>query len=303
MVNPLPVHLHHLFIFILEMCAAIGDGILKLAAGDRCSYYIPDLPWNLVEEDTGLPPSCSHLIARNLSTESGNATNNVQQGDRHEILGTILNLLDIAESDFSPVLPFTAFGLDSLGATRISQALRPYVSVSQMQLLGGITWEHLLERMEDKRQLVEVPMESPVGKVSEMMEMAKKYSQGFGEHNGSDPLPEQEVILITGTTGSIGSHVLANLLTSPQVGKVYALNRKNQLSLLERQRDSFRTRSLDVGLIDSSKLVLLEGDTTQSDFGLPNVVLREVSLNFTSVVPDDLLELDSFEDNSYHPHW
>lgn len=270
-----------------EMCAAIGDGILKLAAGDRCSYYIPDLPWAIVEEDTGLPPSCSHLVARNVSTESNKASDNFHRGEQHEILGIILNLLDIAESDFSPVLPFTSFGLDSLGATRISQALRPYVSVSQMQLLGGITWEHLLERMEDKIQAADASSESPVGKVFEMTQMAKKYCQDFTPHSGSVPLPEQEVILITGTTGSIGAHVLADFLALPSVSKVYALNRKNHISLLERQRDSFRMRGLDVALIDSSKLVLLEADVTQPDFALPVVVLHEVRLAFSSVSCED----------------
>lgn len=136
------------------MCEAIGDGILKLAAGDRCSFYIPDLAWEFAETDMGLPPSCRHLVPRNIPNESqGPVDIETAESDRKRILATILNLLDVEEADFSPVRPFTSFGLDSLGATRISQVLRPYVNVSQMQVLGGLTWEKLEQRIEQTQEV------------------------------------------------------------------------------------------------------------------------------------------------------
>jgi Phosphopantetheine attachment site len=47
-------------------------------------------------------------------------------------MDTIVSLLDISLSDFSLDVPFMAYGLDSLGATRIAEAIQPYMNVSQM---------------------------------------------------------------------------------------------------------------------------------------------------------------------------
>ena len=48
--------------------------------------------------------------------------------------------------DFSPEVPLTTYGLDSIGAAKLAAGLRPHISVSQMQLLGGVTWAQLVDR-------------------------------------------------------------------------------------------------------------------------------------------------------------
>jgi hypothetical protein len=140
-----------------EMCAHIGDGLRKLAGGDRCSHYIPHLSWDTVEREAGLPASCQHLVPRNIPANPQDSIAELDSTDsRVGVLDTVLRLLDIAESDFEPGRPFTSFGLDSLAATRISQALRPFVNVSQMQLLGGITWEQLEKRIDQATEKLTV---------------------------------------------------------------------------------------------------------------------------------------------------
>jgi hypothetical protein len=53
------------------------------------------------------------------------------------------------------------------------------------------------------------------------------------------------VILVTGTTGALGSDFLAKLLQSPKVARVYALNRtSSDASIQDRQLNAFRHRSL-----------------------------------------------------------
>jgi len=131
-----------------QICAHIGDGLRKLAGGDHCPRYILDIPWNNAERDVGLPPCCQHLITRNIAISHQDSTAELDSTDKRAgILGTVLRLLDVAESDFEPGRPLTSFGLDSLAATRVSQALRPWVDVSQMHLMGGMTWEQLERRM------------------------------------------------------------------------------------------------------------------------------------------------------------
>jgi hypothetical protein len=77
--------------------------------------------------------------------------------------------------------------------------------------------------------------------------------------------PPLERIVLTGTTGCLGSHLLAQLLAPDRMERVWALNR---MSLEERQRDSFAEKSLDAGLLDCPELALLESDLIGDKLGL-----------------------------------
>lgn len=104
---------------------------------------------------SGPSPSCKHLAARNLQNDSSSRVSQASVIiDQDYILDKILEMLDVSKANFSPNLPFTSFGLDSLGATRISLFLRPYVNVSQMQLLGGVSWEQIQHRLEESLEQV-----------------------------------------------------------------------------------------------------------------------------------------------------
>ncbi|KAF8601152.1 acetyl-CoA synthetase-like protein [Ceratobasidium sp. AG-I] len=64
----------------------------------------------------------------------------------------------------------------------------------------------------------------------------------------------KERVVVTGTTGALGSHLLAVLLESDAVESVWALNRKSKEGGMERQRASFEDKMLDVRLLESEKL-------------------------------------------------
>lgn len=70
-------------------------------------------------------------------------------------------------------------------------------------------------------------------------------------------------ILITGTTGGLGAHVLEHLLKSHLSTRVFALNRKHSSgdSASQRQSSAFASRGLDTGLLTSSRLRLLTANT------------------------------------------
>ncbi|KAF8215590.1 acetyl-CoA synthetase-like protein [Mycena galopus ATCC 62051] len=101
--------------------------------------------------------------------------------------------------------------------------------------------------------------------------MIAKYSVGFGTtplHESSGSSSRGTVVLLTGSTGGLGSHILEILLSLPSVERVYAFNRKGRSPMSERQRDAFMDRALDLTLLASDKLVYLEGDTAKEDLGL-----------------------------------
>ncbi|RDB20739.1 Non-canonical non-ribosomal peptide synthetase FUB8 [Hypsizygus marmoreus] len=112
-----------------------------------------------------------------------------------------------------------------------------------------------------------------------------------------------KVVLLTGSTGNLGSQILASLLEDPGVERVYALNRpSNGKAVLERQSERFLDKALDVGLLGSEKLVFVEGDIAVPGFGLVTKLYNEIRDSISVVIHnawrlDFNLSLASFEPN------
>jgi len=72
------------------------------------------------------------------------------------------------------------------------------------------------------------------------------------------PLGPGAVVLLTGSTGALGSYLLSSLAENPDVSRVYALNRgSDQSSLLERQRSTLDCRGLDCSILGEGKVVII----------------------------------------------
>ncbi|KAL0564613.1 hypothetical protein V5O48_017429 [Marasmius crinis-equi] len=114
----------------------------------------------------------------------------------------------------------------------------------------------------------------------------------------------RKVVVITGTTGTLGSCLLADLISDDSVSRVYALNRANKKQSLEaRQRKAFQEKGLDEKLLDSGKVKMLVVDLLleKDHFGLSSEDFQEMK-SVTHIVhnawPLDLTaRLPSFKDN------
>jgi hypothetical protein len=116
----------------------------------------------------------------------------------------------------------------------------------------------------------------------ELQALVDKYTEGFPARltvNGSaHPSPPENVYLLTGTTGGLGSNMLAQLLQAPAVERIYAFNRPSKSSASqERQLSAFKQRGLNTSLLSSEKLVYVEGDLSVSGFALDDKLYKEVS--------------------------
>lgn len=88
---------------------------------------------------------------------------------------------------------------------------------------------------------------------------------------------DEAVVVLTGATGNIGSHILASLLRDPRVRRVYVLNRPSSVaSPSDRIQASFAERGLPVELLAQGRLICLAGDVRNVDFGLSRPIFREV---------------------------
>ena len=88
-------------------------------------------------------------------------------------------------------------------------------------------------------------------------------------------------VMLVGSTGSIGSYVLHNLLQTSQVGYIFCLNRS--VTAFERQTRSHREKGLATDF-PPSRVTFLHGIMTSQDFGLSQSVRDEVRQNVTHII-------------------
>ena len=110
-----------------------------------------------------------------------------------------------------------------------------------------------------------------------MDELVQKYTLSLPakrerHQNASD---SQITVLLTGSTGNIGSHILAALLGDKRITKVFTLNRPSTANE-DRLVTAFQDRNLPVELLSNSKLSSLIGDISQDDFALSPQSYEEV---------------------------
>ncbi|KAJ7214322.1 hypothetical protein GGX14DRAFT_550479 [Mycena pura] len=120
-----------------ELWACLEDALRKLYC-TPFDQYIPDLDWNAIDDNFHLPRSSGHL--RKHLRPVGSPLTAPNEQTHRALLRAVLELLEVLEADFDPQQPFTTYGLESLGATKLSALLRPYAVFTQTQLLGATSW-------------------------------------------------------------------------------------------------------------------------------------------------------------------
>ncbi|EJD40555.1 acetyl-CoA synthetase-like protein [Auricularia subglabra TFB-10046 SS5] len=125
-------------------------------------------------------------------------------------------------------------------------------------------------------------------KAAELEAMLAKYTTSFPSHSAAQNVVSDEglVILITGTTGFLGTDLLAQLLQMSSVRKIFAHNRRGEsgVSLVLRHKAAFVEHGLDPTPLDTKKLVLLEGDLSQDGLGIPADVYEELRRTATHII-------------------
>lgn len=132
----------------------------------------------------------------------------------------------------------------------------------------------------------------------ERQQMFEKYVKDLpsrtSENAAEDPTTKISVIL-TGSTGSMGSYMLDDLVALPHIYRVYALNRA--VNGEERQRGASESHGLKT---DFSKVRFFKTDMSQPHFGLDQEKYDELLSNVTHIIHnqwqvDFNLSLASFE--------
>ncbi|KAF8838098.1 putative aminoadipate reductase [Paxillus ammoniavirescens] len=154
---------------------------------------------------------------------------------------------------------------------------------------------------------------------AEIEDMIAKYSVGLADKvgnntpangtssNGHASYTNKHVVLLTGSTGGLGSYLLASLLRNDDVAAVCAFNRPSRTdvgtgTIDERQRATFEDRGLETALLSSEKLVHVLGNADKERLGLDDNLYGELCDSLTVIIHNawrlDLnIPFSSFEPN------
>ncbi|KAI0653728.1 ketoacyl-synt-domain-containing protein [Cubamyces menziesii] len=130
-----------------EFFTYVEDAI-RCLGGRAVWQYIPAFDWALVQSNMGASPLFDDLVpAQDADAEDASA-----EKSSSNLKDVVCKILDVAPEDLSLDVPFTSYGLDSLSAAALSYALRPFINISQLQLLADLSLKELQARMEASEQ-------------------------------------------------------------------------------------------------------------------------------------------------------
>ncbi|THU89870.1 acetyl-CoA synthetase-like protein [Dendrothele bispora CBS 962.96] len=170
-----------------------------------------------------------------------------------------------------------------------------YPTISSLASFVALVAQHGTLAPGDEKSQMERDVEA-------MHRMVEKYSKDLVTVSNLPGSNERKVVLMTGSTGGVGVHILHRLLEDKTVKRVYALIRKGSGddSIVTKQVNAFMERGVDKDLVRSEKLVLLEANLSEERFGLQEGVFEEVKNRVTHVIAnawrvDFNISLSSFE--------
>ncbi|KAK1142845.1 putative NRPS-like protein biosynthetic cluster [Aspergillus melleus] len=205
------------------------------------------------------------------------------------------------ETDF-----FTA-GVDSLKAIQMRRIIQKTIALNGYTLPQNIVYNKgNVKRLAAYLHALVNQMEAVADdEETSMIELIERYSH-FQEHkylngvlNGHGPDDYRNAVILTGATGSIGAHLLHQLLSLNNIGTIYCFCRGRNPIL--RVLRSLESRGLALPRhTPPTRIIALTTDLDQPDFGLDATTLRElrqsVSLIIHSAWPVNFnIPLHSFE--------
>ena len=123
------------------------------------------------------------------------------------------------------------------------------------------------ERLAPKNELTNLD-----AREKDVARYVNRFSADFGAPTASPQSApfrrDSQCVLITGTSGSLGSHLVKELAERPDVKTVICLNRRSSSDPLLRQKEAFASRGISLEGNAQGKLQVFETDTAKPNLGL-----------------------------------
>ena len=216
-------------------------------------------------------------------------------------------------ASLTPSTDLFSYGVDSLQATRIRNVISKSLELGNTSLGQNIVYEH-----PSISQLAEYLLALRSGKLADvsldqthrtMLAMVDKWSaKTLPVHSAktSDPHARQngqsgEVVVLTGATGSLGAHILHQLVTRLDVAQVVCLSRAaDHQESLKRVRKSLSDRAITLSPEAQAKIMSFAADVNRPDLGLATEQVEMLRLHATAVIHNAwpvnfVLSIESFD--------
>lgn len=236
----------------------MNDVLTQVMSGSGGQIYIPSMNWDNLSRSIGFTSSLSHLqFSQHTQAEIVDITCSPAQ----QLIDLILTAhIDVPSNEFSSNIPLTSYGLDSLSASQLSFALNQKfcLKISQIQLLSNVSTDDLLEMLQiiqRKENTDEKQFELDASQLSQKLrKICSQYLNGASWVQSKVESPCQsmevrqkvvaQVVVLTGSTGTLGAHILHHLMHAPDVQCIYALIRGNS-DLEYLQTSAFQREGLE----------------------------------------------------------
>ncbi|KAF2195783.1 acetyl-CoA synthetase-like protein [Zopfia rhizophila CBS 207.26] len=199
----------------------------------------------------------------------------------------LLNLFRASTGDqnFTSFSDFFEAGIDSLQAITIRARIMREVDLGSNTLGQNIVFEYSNVKALARRLIALRNGElSEQDELAIMQELIEKYST-FPKWTPGSRSVDGEIVILTGATGSLGAHVLSQLVTIPTVKEIYCLVRATSpTSAEQRVRATLRSRKLGIRDSHFSKITCLPADLSRSTLGLSGIVLEDLKNSLTTVI-------------------
>ncbi len=197
---------------------------------------------------------------------------------------------------------FFTHGMDSLQVLQVVRRLRTALSKSgtEVNITTSTIYMHptvaklsnaIIQLIDPSRINDTVAEEDDISKMRESLDSWSSDLPGQNKHSSL-------TVILTGSTGSLGSYLLDALLAEPKTTKVYCLNRSNDASQRQLKSNSGRGLTTSWG---PDRVSFLQTDMSKPLFGLPKAIYDELLQQVTHIIHnawavDFNLSLSSFED-------
>jgi thioester reductase-like protein len=178
-------------------------------------------------------------------------------------------------------------GLNSLTAIQLRNIIANYFRdvprnfLFQYSTLSSMKEALITKKQEDAAVLVEKRYQQTQALAQSYIDRAAK---DFPVAENKYKTEEKEsVVLLTGATGSLGAFILRNLLRDPQVKKVYCLVRGKEAELYDRLIKSFKSRHLDISLLNPERVEALPMRLNEPYLGLTKEYYEQLKGEVTIV--------------------
>ncbi|KAF1949507.1 putative NRPS-like enzyme [Byssothecium circinans] len=214
----------------------------------------------------------------------------IKLGSSHDSAAVTKFIKDVVSSAFkhhslSEDDDLFVLGLDSLQTTEIISLLKAGIASGRSQDVSWITarfvYEHpsihsLSEALHHRlvsTNDTSLPPESDEAREKRIADMVSRNIKGLPSPISTDALKPQESnlhILLTGSTGSLGTQILLKLASDPRVARVTCLDRSANAH--ERITQSLSTWTQPPAL-DVARITFLQADYGKPDFGLAGSII------------------------------